>query len=101
MKYLKKFEDKNITRKEYWLIATDDRFEESLKEIGISNYYHSSILNNKILHEMEYIYMTKNLGYMSILNRYDGSDYFDKKGYKYMGRINVSEEELDAKKYNL
>jgi len=120
MKYIKMFElfepeeyklDNKYYYKIYWLLPTDERFEDSLKKIKCDSKYMKSILQAKIYKKSPYIfvgydgsstvkYLSSRWGWVG----YNGeliSDYYEEEGYKFGGTINMHESELIANKYNL
>lgn len=122
MKYLKKFEDveeykpKNYYGKHYyWLVPTDDRFEDSMRKIGCPQPYIRTKLYLDFLKDLKYIFISYN-GYESGLrndndtsrwgwNKFRNSEipnnFYEKNGFTFAGYINISEYELEANKYNL
>jgi hypothetical protein len=112
MKYLKRFEAKTHDESLYWLIPTDDRFRESLKEIKCSSNY-MNILNGDSCKARKYKYVF--IGYSIVdniepwgWNSYSDEmvdRYFEKNGYKFMGTVNILDGEIElsevVNKYNL
>jgi hypothetical protein len=110
MKYIKKYE---IVTPEYgeiryvWITYKDDveKFRIALLKIGINKddikaWIKSDIMNN----DNDEIYIYKIIDYDPYITReyFDYSfDYVEKEGDKYMGEIIISDEEVDANKYNL
>lgn len=119
MKYLKKFEnriDKKYTDKSYyWLVPTDDRFEDSMKKIGCP----SDFIFNKLesgFSRYKYV-LISHIGYDLVPkkpqensnNRWGWNEYkgnipdvfYSSIGYEFAGYVNMTEYELDIIKYNL
>jgi hypothetical protein len=113
MKYLRTFEDHK--RSFYWLLPTDERFEESLNKIGCPESFINGILSNKfrddrggdanVNPDFVFIAYMHNSNYKWGWNPYKGNEHdhtFEiSHGCKYMGRINIKGYELDSEKYNL
>ena len=68
MKYLKTFEDKNVIKK-YWLLPTDERFEQSLKDIKCPK---SNI--KRLLSSFSYYHLDDDEKYVYI--SYDNTEVF-------------------------
>lgn len=104
--HIKTYENINIEKK-YWLIPTDDRFEDSLMKIGCDDVDAIEDLNNRTLRNSKYVFIllhndgnVKDWGW----NYYSGNivDSFSKKhNYIFCGTVNIDEFELVANKYNL
>jgi len=108
MKYIKKFENIWDEDKFYWLVPTDNRFEDSLKKIGVGPDWCSKFLNNNKLLKNKYIFIgrTTNIknDYYWCWMPYEGKiicNFYEEDKYMFMGDINIKDEELDAEKYNL
>ena len=105
MKHIKLFEENFEYR--YWLLPTDDRFEKSLKQIGCRNEVIKSFLDLEDKENADFIYVAYGGVYgwecmfFSDENIKNYNDYFEKRGYIFMGAINLEDYELDAIKYNL
>ena len=116
MKYIKKFERRKVPEnlikvKKYWLLPTDDRFEDSLRQIGYTEgLEENGFLNPKFIsEEHDYVFIVfekeneewaDDWGW----NPYRGNqldDWSEKHGYKFCGNVNINDYELDANKYNL
>ena len=108
MKHLKYFEGK--TQCSYWLLPTDERFEDSLKKINCPEY----IMKLRFLHNHElrdgfkyaFIGCETNSSHYSDWgwNTYKGElsdEYYEECKYKFKGLVNIEEHELVADKYNL
>ena len=114
MKYLRLFEELNIIGEEhlkiYWLIPTDERFEDSLNKINCSEHYRKIILSVR----------DKDTGYMFVgydegfkksdfclgwgWNWYEGevkNAWYEQHDYIFGGIINIPECEFVSKKYNI
>ena len=100
------FENKK-SKKLYWLIPTDDRMKDSLKQIKLPKVFINSMLDQNFIrwNENKYIFVcydgpSNKCGW----NPYKGNildDYFEQNGYSFAGKINLEDYELDAIKYNL
>lgn len=109
MKHIKKFENKRSNRDYYWLLPTDDRFEDSLKQINCPTpRIYEFLRNNNI--ENKYIFIANAPNGISTSspywawNNYIDVEYditFDGMGFKYMGKINILDSEFVAMKYNI
>jgi hypothetical protein len=110
MKYIKTYESRN--EKLYWLVPTDDRFEDSLKKIKCPKDVIYGMLNGIISDNNKYIFIRYNGKEISMIlaankwgfNPYKGELYdpfYEKEGYRFVGMVNIDEYELDANKYNL
>jgi hypothetical protein len=94
MKYLKTFEHING---KYWLIPTEQRrYLIALTKIGCND---DEWFNLNFSGFGDYIYIAV------FNNNWEWEDYYsdlyDKKGYTYMGAVEIEDFELDQLKYNL
>jgi len=107
MKYIKKFENASDDNC-YWLLPTDERFEDSLKKIGCDKEYMKVLLDSDDnVRINEYVFVLKDTSrkgckwgwdpYAGLLHY----DYFEDAGYEFKGLVNISEYEFAMKKYNL
>jgi len=111
MKHIKQYENiKNIiydpkdTRRWYWLLPTDDRFEKSLRDIGCTSTW---FLDSERIKKNKYIfvsYINADWGW----NVYKGKltdDFYESMGCKFKGTVNIlghdPELEDPINKYNL
>jgi len=121
MKYLKKFEDEDFTEQDfqnlkderhnyYWIIPTDDRFEDSLKKLHCpKSFIEYRLRYNHILSKIDKYMIINFEGTDNDIKNEDcwGWDYYkdikfhENRGDKYMGTINIPDYEFDADKYNL
>lgn len=114
MKYIKKFE--NRQKIAYWLVATDERLENTLvnlyktytkwespidpidNALGLAHFIR---LNFKD----KYVYITLNTTTVDFnafgYTQYSEDERKNLDNYHYLGTIDISEEELSANKYNL
>jgi hypothetical protein len=118
MKYIKLYENRN--EKLYWLIPTDDRFEDSLKKIKCAKSYSEGLL--KSVHQYTRKSDDPNFDNKYMFIGYNGKSrvkhssskwgwnpyygklydsYYEEEGYKFAGMVNIEEYELTANKYNL
>jgi len=98
MKHLKTYENNN-PYDYYWLVPTDERLSASLKKIGCS----LDIMNNSAIYRYKYIFVGKYLSTW-VWAVYDGEEKnisFENNGNIYAGKVNVSDVEIKADKYNL
>ena len=114
MKYIKMFEDNIYDSRCYWLLPTDDRFEDSLKQIKCPDFKIEQFLGNKNTRQYNYVFVgynpTKTVdddvslcwgwNYKVNWNK-NTEDFYEKKGYKFMGNINISDFEFDVNKFNI
>lgn len=110
MKYIKKYEDIKYFG-EYWLLPTDERFEDSLKKINCPIIFINRCLRNSDLRSYSYafigfwyhqmLYNTEDAyGWVKYNGNIPCSFYVDA-GFKFGGLINIEKYELESKKYNL
>ena len=105
MKYIKTFEYDINTNSMYWLVPTDDRFENSLKQIECPDEKIELFLTNNEIKKYDYIfidYSYDNWGW----NDYHGKmldEYYENRNYKFMGTINIDYNDIDfaVNKFNL
>jgi len=111
MRHLKRFESYD-TKRQMWLVPTDDRYRPALEEIGCDS---DTILNMSV-EDRNFSHPT---GYIFILEwepEYEGDQHWGwayyegemkppeklvRDGYKFNGTVKIEDYELDAKKYNL
>jgi len=107
MKHIKIYERYNFSGC-YWLIPTDDRYEDSMKKIGAPDRYidRMSYFHKRagkyvfIIYDEDYADEYKKWGY----NEYRGKltdNYCEDNKFKFKGLVNIPEYELEAEKYNL
>ena len=101
MKFLKTFEDREFKGK-YWLVPTDDRFEDSLKQIGIEKkrMSYSHFFEEEIRNHGKYIFVSLNGEWDEYIGNIHNETYEDD-GFEFGGVINIEDYELEAEKYNL
>lgn len=118
MKYIEKFDRINDVC--YWLLPTDDRFEDALKEIGCYKDIIKIYLNSDDeVRINNYIFVGKNTNksksHVWGWNPFEGllfDEYYDSKGYTFNGTIMLRDDEIEEemerikmlkniKKYNL
>lgn len=109
------FEKMTFKCKKYWLIPTDDRFDDSLEKIGCKD---DEYIPREYVRNIHYIFILEEIGYLYDKNNkkwfvdynywswnpYIGNlkdDYSEKNGYEFQGIVNIEPYELDALKYNL
>jgi len=113
MKHIKIFEDlfdNNLydTRR-YWLLPTDERFKKSLKKIKCTKDRTREFLINEQIKDM-YVFIGYNpergntesdkWGWDKYFEYYNDG-FYEKNDYKFMGKININDYELDANKFNI
>lgn len=124
MKYIKKYEEIDDGMKFYWLLPTDEKFENSLQKIGCKEPYLSNFLG---IHKWEYengtkyIFIGVNLNEPEIdKSKYKGmsdrwgwnpyrdetktsitNEWYEKNNYKFNGLVDIEPYEFSMKKYNL
>ena len=117
MKYLKTYEANKRIIKKYWLIPTDYRLEQSLKDIKCPKTDIKKLLSTiqyYQLYDDRFTFICYDNTEQFIDNYWgwdpfdidefdDGSPDLKKAGYKFMGMVNAEDLELEiaAKKYNL
>ncbi len=121
MKYLKIYESDN---NKYWLVPTDSRFENSIRQVCNDEKWISSMINNSQIYipseniNNDYIFISYGKFYYSVewpewgwnpLKKNKIKDkYFDKLNFKFSGYLGISKEEIEylklrnnVNKYNL
>ena len=96
MKYIKKFE--NVNDKCYWLLPTDNRFENALKEIDCyKDIIRIYLDSDDEVRKNNYIFVrkdTRNAAHQEWgWNLFDGlliDTYYDSKGYTFNGTVMLS-----------
>lgn len=111
MKHLKTFEDNQFKDEyipnKYWLIPTDHRYLFALKKLEMSEYFLNNFLENKNIPRNSYIFVCNYIWFNKeqwTWNKYNNEEhdsFFEEKGNIYMGRIDISDEEIASIKYNL
>ena len=114
MKVLKQFEDFKLydelfKNRKYWLVPTDNRLKIALRKICDDEFFISRF--DFIDISTPYIFVCQyevkpdglNYKYKWEWNKYHGGEEKDEhfKDTIYMGRVDVSDAEFDANKYNL
>lgn len=108
MKYIKLYEsfiENNNTDKMYWLLPTDERYEHSLLKINCENSGMLSILKRQAYNQ-KYIFIGYNKkgenrwGWVNYNDKLT-CDFYENKGYKFGGTVNIPDYEIIANKYNL
>ena len=92
----------------YWLIPTDDRYDDAVEKIKCEKFF-SEYIKPYLKTSGKYVFMIYDVNYESERsrwgwNRYSGEihdKYCDDRGIEFKGAINISEYELAASKYNL
>jgi hypothetical protein len=111
MKYLRSYEEKLYYKDSYWLIPTDDRAFDALNKLGCNNFEYVKYAIDPKSSGTNYDDNNRNYMYIS----YDHQDqtwswmpyskiskqFYKGNDYKYMGSINMIEEEISQNKYNL
>jgi hypothetical protein len=112
--------------KEYWMIANDDRFESALREVCDYEGWIQVMVYNSHRKYFKYIFIGKSYDlhisnvnnkkswYYELdwgWNEFNGkprNDYFEEEGYKFMGYLGMTKEEIEdfefqinVQKYNL
>jgi hypothetical protein len=91
------------TSRAYWLIPTDERLSDSLKEIMKDDFDEDFItFISKI--NAKYVYVGHIPGSNNIewsYCRYEKPNYYKNKGCKFLGPVNIPNYELTANKYNI
>lgn len=117
MKHIKLFESETHFSS-YWLLPTDDRFEDSLRKIGCpDDVYNQKFKNNNNIKKFKYIFIgyscyTYVFDYIKNINNPDkwgwnhynstlSDPYYEENKYKFMGLVNISDFELEANKFNI
>lgn len=116
MNHIQQFEKFDFCKKQYWMVPTDERFEESAKKIGFDSQIFEFDNDGPTFREMiesyEYIFISfykclfeKKQWYWTTLQKVQELETDD---YKFMGYINMTPDEIEeyelsieVKKYNL
>lgn len=92
----------------YWLIPIDDRMYKSMRDINVDIELSLNLIKIRkflnIVYDDGYMYMALNNGaweHTPTNNKYDGNNIYNDWSYKYMGKVNIDDVELDVKKYNI
>lgn len=107
MIHIKHYEAINVPNHSYWILPTDNRYLNSLSDIGCIDNSLRNIDENDDDNYNEYLKNNKFIviSYDKIFDwswmPYDREDYYKKRNYSYKGLVNIHPSELLADKYNL
>jgi len=105
MKYIKLYESEK-RRLIYWLLPNDDRLYDALEKIPskTSKAYINYFKNGEIDTKEKYVFVSIDDDWSWGWMPFEGelhNNWYDKKGYEFMGVVNMEEYEIYIDKYNL